>query len=213
MPIAANLFDVCSETFELATPFVISRGAKSLAETITVTLQCIVDGRTIIGRGEAVPYSRYCETVEGTLSAIKAIGPKLSNRTALQDLLPPGAARNALDCAFWDLEAKVRGIPAYQLAGLDDLTSTETFYTLSLASPEDMAQQALSVPQLKCLKLKLGGGLLDVERITRVRQVRPDARLVGDANEAWLPDILAELMEAASQNAIEVIEQPLPAGE
>jgi L-alanine-DL-glutamate epimerase-like enolase superfamily enzyme len=128
----------------------------------------------------------------------------------LQGSLPAGAARNALDCALWDLEAKSRGIAAHLLAGLPEPRAAETCFTLSLGTPEAMAAKAHSVPQLKLLKLKLGGDG-DAERMHAVRAARPDARLVADANEAWTPDMLAPLLAVAAQERFEVIEQPLPA--
>jgi L-Ala-D/L-Glu epimerase len=128
----------------------------------------------------------------------------------LLQAMPAGAARNAIDCALWDLEAKRSGQSASRLAGLDALAAVETCYTLSLASPAAMAAKALSVPNLKLLKLKLGGDG-DAERMRAVRQARPDARLVADANEAWTVEMLEPYLSAAAASRFELIEQPLPA--
>ncbi|MEO1207147.1 MAG: dipeptide epimerase [Pseudomonadota bacterium] len=202
-----QLLDVRTDSFALARAFVISRGAKSTAKTLTVTLGC--DGFT--GRGEAVPYARYGETLDGAVRSVREIAPQLTDRQGLQCLLPAGAVRNALDCAFWDLEAKRAGQRAHQLAGLTHLDAVETFYTLSLDAPDAMARHALSVPRLSCLKLKLGGGALDADRMSQVRAARPDARLVADANEAWSEASLNDLLAAAATSRFELIEQPLPA--
>jgi L-alanine-DL-glutamate epimerase-like enolase superfamily enzyme len=199
------------ETWPLREAFVIARGVKSEARVVVVGLS---DGARE-GRGECVPYARYDETVEGVLAEIEACRPALStgalDRTALQSRLKPGAARNALDCALWDLEAKRAGKRAAQLAGLSSLGGVVTCYTLSLAAPAEMARKARAVPDLPLLKLKLGGGPLDAERMRAVRAARPDARLVADANESWSPDDLAGLLAVAYEARLEAVEQPLPA--
>lgn len=194
------------EVWPLADAFVISRGAKTEARVVVATVS---DG-VATGRGECVPYSRYGESVEGTAEAINAAHVTAS-RFALHAVLPHGAARNAIDCALWDLEAKRTGRSAADIAGLAALGPVLTCYTLSLGAPESMAAKAASVPHLKLLKLKLGGDG-DIERMAAVRQARPDARLVADANEAWLPDMLQPFLAAASASGFELIEQPLPAG-
>ncbi|MFA5949652.1 MAG: N-acetyl-D-Glu racemase DgcA [Hyphomicrobium sp.] len=196
------------EAWPLKVPFVIARGAKTEAKVVAVSVS---DGM-FLGRGECVPYARYGETVESVVCAIEeAIGKScIAGRDALQDVLAPGAARNALDCALWDLEAKRNRTSAAALAGIDALRPLETCYTLSLASPGEMAAAAAAVPQMKLLKLKLGGEG-DQDRMQAVRRARPDARLVGDANEAWTPSMLLPLLTAASEAGIELIEQPLHA--
>ncbi len=195
-----------AESWPLAEAFVIARGAKTEAWVVIVTLE--QDGFT--GRGECVPYARYGETVESVFEAIRTWSPSL-NRHALLGAMPAGAARNAIDCALWDLEAKRSGRTACELAGTSTLNSVETCYTLSLATPAAMAAKALSVPNLTLLKLKLGGEG-DCERMRAVRQSRPDARLVADANEAWTRDMLEPYLAAAAASGFELIEQPLPAG-
>ena len=194
-----------AETWPLAQAFVISRGSKTEARVVVVEVS---DG-VFVGRGESVPYTRYGETVAGVVAQVEAAGA-ISDRGVLQTALPPGAARNALDCALWDLEAKRRAMPAYRVAGLADLKPLVTAFTLSLATPADMAAAALRVPRLKLLKLKLGG-VGDPDRMMAVRQARPDARLVADANEAWTVEMLTPFLAAAARAKVDLIEQPLPA--
>jgi L-alanine-DL-glutamate epimerase-like enolase superfamily enzyme len=200
------LIEVAGESWPLVSPFVIARGAKLEANVIVAIVS---DGR-MTGRGEAVPYARYGETVEASLAALRAL-PGPIDRSRLPDLLAPGAARNALDCALWDLEAKQAGKRAWALAGLPAPRPALTCYTLSLATPEAMAAAARAVPHLKLLKLKLGGAG-DPQRMAAVRAERPDARLVADANEAWTAEMLAPFLDAAARSGLEQIEQPLPEG-
>ena len=166
-------------------------------------------------RGECVPYTRYGESVEGVVQAIEACGPAIAqglDRAGLQDLLPAGAARNALDCALWDLEAKRSGRSAAELAGLAPLHAVETAFTISLGPPEEMAARARDAASYPLLKLKLGGDG-DEERLAAVRQAVPNARLIADANEAWRASNLERLLAAAKAAGVELIEQPLPAGD
>lgn len=208
-PAPITLVDLQTDRFALAQPFVISRGSKAEAVTISVTLGC--DG--YLGRGEAVPYARYGEDTTSVAAGIQSVASHLVDRDRLQDLLPPGAARNALDCALWDLEAKRTGKTAAALAGIAEMKPVLTAYTLSLAAPDEMAREAISRPDIAILKLKLGGEFRDAERMQAVRDARPDARLLADANEAWSPADLGELMAAADAAGLELIEQPLPAGD
>jgi L-Ala-D/L-Glu epimerase / N-acetyl-D-glutamate racemase len=203
----AKLLTATHEAWPLAQPFVIARGTKAQADVIVVT---VCDG-THEGRGEAVPYTRYGETVEAALAALHALTTPLTRQT-LAAALPPGAARNALDCALWDLEAKRSGKRAWELAGIVAAPAVETAYTISLGAPKQMAAAAAAVPNLKLLKLKLGGDG-DADRMAAVRAARPEARLVADANEAWRPDVLAPLLAAAAASGMELVEQPLPAGD
>jgi len=202
----AHIIEAAGQSWPLARPFVISRGAKTQARVIVVR---VADAEHA-GAGEAVPYSRYGETVEGALAALRAIeGPV--DRARVAALLPPGAARNALDCALWDLAAKRAGRRAWQLMGLAEPHPVLTAYTISLGSPDEMAAAARDAHALAFLKLKLGGDG-DAERIAAVRSARPDARLIADANEAWTPDTLAPLLEAAARARVELVEQPLADG-
>ena len=199
----ALLIEAARESWPLARPFVIARGAKVEANVIVVTVS---DG-CAIGRGEAVPYARYGETVEASLTDLRAL-PGPLDRSRLSGLLPVGAARNALDCALWDLEAKRAKKRAWELAGLAAPRPVLTAYTLSLDTPSAMAAAALAAPQLKLLKLKLGG-VGDPERMTAVRAARPDARLIADANEAWTAEMLSPFLEAAARAGLKLIEQPV----
>lgn len=197
--------DAVHESWPLREVFNISRGAKTTAEVITVT----VHHGTHTGRGEAVPYARYGESVEAALAALHAL-PAITSRRHVQELLPPGAARNALDCALWDLEAKRQGRSAACLAGIQSVKPLLTCYTLSLDTPQAMAAKAASAGDLPLLKLKLGGAG-DGDRMLAVRAARPDARLVADANEAWTASLAPGLFDAAAQARVELIEQPFPA--
>jgi L-alanine-DL-glutamate epimerase-like enolase superfamily enzyme len=199
--------EVAIETWPIAGEFVISRGAKR--EAVVVVAEA-GDG-ACAGRGECCPYARYGETVEGVAAAIAGLGHVSADRSELMQRLPAGAARNAVDCALWDWEAKRSGDRAAVVAGLPALRPVTTAYSLSLASAEAMAAKAASVPSLPLLKLKLGGDG-DAERLRAVRRARPDARLIADANEAWTPALLPGLMAVAAEVGLEVVEQPLPAG-
>ena len=197
------------ERWPLERAFTISRGAKTEAVVVIAELE---DGHR--GRGEAVPYARYGETPEGVAAAIEALRPALRNgldRAALQDALPAGAARNALDCALWDLEAKRASRPVYQLAALPPPKPLVTAYTISLADPETMAQAAACASARPLLKVKLGGAD-DVERIAAVRRAAPNAELIVDANEGWSESNLERNLAACAEAGVMLVEQPLPQG-
>lgn len=194
-----------AQTWPIAGSFVISRGAKTEAHVVVAT---VTDG-VATGRGEAVPYARYGETITGALAAIGAL-PGIATRRDLAEALPAGAARNAVDCALWDFEAKRAGLPVHRLAGRAAPAAVTTCYTLSLDTPEAMADKARSVPHLPLLKLKLGGPE-DEARMKAVRRARPDARLVADANEGWNEGTVGQLLSVAADQRFELIEQPLPA--
>lgn len=192
--------------------FTISRGSKRFAEVVEAVLEATLpDGRTVRGWGECVPYARYGESPDQVLAQIVSLGA-CRNRQELQSLMPAGAARNALDCAFWDLESKAAGLPAWRLANLPKPTPVATAFTISLAAPEAMAEAA-KVADKPLLKLKLGAGLEDVERVAAVRQAAPDATLVVDANEGWTMAQLTEIAPKLAEFHVELIEQPLPAGQ
>ena len=198
------------ERWPLERAFTISRGAKTEAVVVVAELD---DGDR--GRGEAVPYARYGETPEGVVAAIEALRPALwdgLDRAALQAMLPPGAARNALDCALWDLEAKRTGRRAYQLAALPPPKPLVTAYTISLADPEAMARAATAASSRPLLKVKLGGAGNDVERIAAVRRAAPKAELIVDANEGWSEDNLESNLAACAGAGVTLVEQPLPQG-
>jgi L-alanine-DL-glutamate epimerase-like enolase superfamily enzyme len=207
----AKELSVSVERWPIRGGFTISRGSKQEA---VVVMAAVRDGG-FEGRAECVPYARYGESVEGVVQAIEACAPALAqglDRTRLQALLPPGAARNALDCALWDLEAKMLGTSAAELAGLAPLHAVETAFTISLAAPEEMAARARDAAHYPLLKLKLGGDG-DEERLAAVRQAVPKARLIADANEAWRASDLGRLLASAKAAGVELIEQPLPAGD
>ncbi|WP_294532408.1 N-acetyl-D-Glu racemase DgcA [uncultured Rhodoblastus sp.] len=202
--------DVQIERFALENPFVIARGAKTEAVVVVVSLR---EYRSL-GRGECTPYARYGESVESVMSAIESVRASLeagADRVALQKLLPAGAARNALDCALWDLEAKISGVPAWQLAGLHRLAPCVTAYTLSVGTPEAMARAAARAADRPVLKIKLAG-VGDAERLAAVRQAAPDSELLVDANEAWRPEDLEAHFNACARAGVALVEQPLPAG-
>src|SRR5882757_5469697 len=201
------------ERWPIAGAFTISRGAKTEAVVVVAELS---DG-THRGRGECVPYARYGETVEQVAAAIEAVAADIArglDRERLQTAMPPSAARNALDCAFWDLAAKRAGRPVHELVdklfGLGAPKPLTTAYTISLATPDAMAQAAAKAADRALLKVKLGGGD-DVARISAVRRAAPTPELIVDANEGWTPDDLAMNLAACAQAGVTLIEQPLPA--
>jgi L-alanine-DL-glutamate epimerase-like enolase superfamily enzyme len=180
---------------------------------VTVAAEVSRGGHT--GRGECVPYSRYGETPEATLAALEAMREPLSrglDRQALQAAMPPGAARNALDCALLDLEAKTRGKRAWDLLGRPAPKPCITAYTISLGTPEVMAAATAKAAHRPLLKIKLGGDG-DGARIAAVRKAAPDSELIVDANEAWTPDNLAQNLKDCAEAGVTLVEQPLPAGQ
>lgn len=198
------------ETFALRQRFTISRGSKT--ETIVVTAE-LRDGE-FVGRGECGPNIRYSETPESVAAAIGAMADEIASgldRDGLQKAMPPGAARNAIDCALWDLEAKRTGQPVWQLAGLAKPTPVVTAYTLSVDTPAAMTDAARANAGRPLLKLKLTGAG-DLDRVRAVRAGAPDARLIVDANEAWSADDFISLASELGQIGVELIEQPLPEG-
>lgn len=200
---------VSAESWPIAGSFTISRGSKTKAEVVLVE---VIDGAHV-GRGESVPYARYEETIAGAIAAIEQLRSAIEqglDRPALQKAMPAGAARNAVDCALWDLEAKSTGCPAWQLAGLQPPRAVTTAYTLSLGTVESMAAAARANAERPLLKLKLSGPG-DLGRVRAVHENAPRARLIVDANEAWTPEIFAELAPQLAQLGVELIEQPLPA--
>ena len=199
------------ERWPIAGAFTISRGAKT--EAVTVVAEVSQGGHT--GRGECVPYPRYGETPEATLAAIQAMREPLSrglDRQGLQAAMPAGAARNALDCALVDLEAKTFGLRAWTLLGRPAPSSCTTAYTISLGTPEAMAAATAKASHRPLLKIKLGGDG-DAERIAAVRKAAPESELIVDANEAWSPANLAQNLAACAAFGVTLVEQPLPAGQ
>ncbi|MBC7153507.1 MAG: dipeptide epimerase [Rhodobacteraceae bacterium] len=195
------------ESFALAESFTISRGSRDTAQVITVTLSDA--GHS--GRGEAVPYARYGETPASVLAQIAAL-PAAFDRRALQSLLPPGAARNAVDCALWDWQAKQAGRRVWDLAGLPAPKPRITAFTLSLDTPENMRAAAARHAHRPLLKIKLGTPE-DMPRIEAVRAGAPKSRLIVDANEGWCADVYADLAPHLVRLGVALVEQPLPAGD
>lgn len=198
---------VTPDVFKLAQVFTISRGSRTEAKVLTVR----IEDAGHVGWGECVPYARYDETLESVTAQIEAL-PATFTRAELQSLLPAGAARNAVDCALWDLEAKKAGKPVWELAGLDQPGPEITAYTLSLASPEEMQKQAAENAHRPLLKIKLGTPE-DMPRLEAVRAGAPEARIIIDANEGWSAEVYAELAPHLVRLGVELVEQPLPAGE
>jgi L-alanine-DL-glutamate epimerase-like enolase superfamily enzyme len=197
------------ERWPIAGSFTISRGAKT--EAVTVVAEVSRGGLT--GRGECVPYPRYGETPEATLAALQAMQEPLVrglDRRALQAAMPPGAARNALDCALLDLEAKTSGQRVWNLLGRPEPKACITAYTISLGSPEVMAAAAAKAAHRPLLKIKLGGDG-DGARIAAVRKAAPKSELIVDANEAWTADSLEQNLADCTAAGVTLVEQPLPA--
>jgi L-alanine-DL-glutamate epimerase-like enolase superfamily enzyme len=211
--------DARIETWPIAGAFTISRGSKR--EAVVVVAKITLGGTT--GRAECVPYPRYGEAPGTSLATILGAGRLFLEHASrngvldtddLQRAMPASAARNAIDCAIWDLVSKSAGRRAWDIAGLPPPTPCPTCFTLSLADPAEMAERAAEASHLPLLKLKLGESAhpqRDAERMRAVRAARPDARLVADANEGWTEDSLAWLLAAAADCGVETVEQPLPA--
>lgn len=204
------------ERWPIAGGFTISRGAKTEAVVIVAEVSRQgINGGAIVGRGECVPYARYGETPEATLEAILALRDAFRDgldRQALQSRMPSGAARNALDCALWDFEAKVAKKRIWDLLGRPEPRPLTTAYTISLGTPESMAEATARAAHRPLLKIKLGGDG-DEARIAAVRRAAPDAELIIDANEAWTGGNLERHLAACAEAGVTMIEQPLPAGQ
>lgn len=201
------------ERWPLAAAFTISRGTKTEAVVVVAELN---DG-SHRGHGECVPYPRYGESPDRIVAAIEAMRQALRrglDRAALQAEMPPGAPRNALDCAYWDIDAKRSGRRAYELAGLAAPQPRITAFTISLAAPKAMAEAAERSAFRPLLKVKLGGADDDdARRIAAVRRAAPRAELIVDANEGWTADTLASNLAACADCGVTLIEQPLPEGQ
>ena len=196
------------EIWPLHHPFRISRGSRTEAQVVVVTIR---DGEHV-GRGECVPIKRYKQSVASVLAEIESIqNAGHLDRDKLQQLLPPGAARNALDCAFWDLEAKRSGKRVWELANIPIIEQVATSFTISLDTPERMADAASAAAELTVLKLKLGGDEPDLARVEAIRTAAPQARLLVDANESWSLRHYHSIVAALSELGVELIEQPFPA--
>jgi len=199
--------EITRDVFKLAQVFTISRGSRSEAQVLTVTLT----DRGHTGRGECVPYARYGETLDSVSDQISGL-PDTFDRAGLYDLLPAGAARNAVDCALWDLAAKQAGQRVWDMAGLAPPRPEITAYTLSLETPEVMQAQAAKNAHRPLLKIKLGTPD-DMPRLEAVRKGAPAARIIVDANEGWSAEVYTDLAPHLVRLGVDLVEQPLPAGE
>ena len=200
------------ERWPIAGSFTIARGSRTEAVVVVVTLA----ENGVRGHGECVPYARYGETVEGVVAAIEAARATIEggcDRVELARAMAPGAARNAVDCALWDLEAKKTGVAAHVLAGIARIAPATTCYTISLGLPEVMAEKAAEAADRPILKIKLGSGQDDRRRLAAVRAAAPDSTLLVDANEGWTDANLARHLEACAEAGVVMVEQPLPAGQ
>lgn len=200
------MITVTAETFRLAQAFTISRGSRTEAKVLTVRITR--DG--ITGQGECVPYARYGESLESVTAQIEAL-PEGISRHALQEALAAGAARNVVDCALWDWEAKRAGKRVWDLAGLPAPQPMVTAYTLSLDDPDRMRAEAAKNAHRPLLKIKLGTPD-DMHRLAAVRAGAPDAKIIVDANEGWTTEIYADLAPHLQRIGVALVEQPLPAG-
>lgn len=201
---------VTRETFPLAREFRIARGGKTAADVITVTLE--ENGAT--GRGECVPYARYGETLTGVEDLIvtrRSILEEGLSRQDLQRVMPQGAARNAVDCALWDLEAKLTGVPAWKRAELPEPKGAITAFTISLDTPDAMGRAAAAARGYAVLKLKLGNAAQDLDRVAAVAAASPGAKLIADVNEGWTFDDLQRLAPDLLKLGVTLLEQPIPA--
>ncbi|MDP9809019.1 L-alanine-DL-glutamate epimerase-like enolase superfamily enzyme [Rhizobium tibeticum] len=202
--------EIQTESFPISGAFTISRGAKTSADVIL----CTIRERGMVGRGECVPYRRYGETMESVAAQIDAAGPLIEGgltRQELQRAMPPGAARNAVDCALWDLEAKSSGNAVINSLGLAGPQPLTTAFTISLGEPDVMAAQARANAGRALLKVKVGTGD-DERRIRAVRDAAPDAAIILDANEGWPEETLEHHLRIAAEAGVALVEQPLPAG-
>jgi L-alanine-DL-glutamate epimerase-like enolase superfamily enzyme len=201
------MITVTADTFRLAQTFTISRGSRTEAKVLSVT----VTREGVTGRGECVPYARYGETLESVTGQIEGL-PEGIGRADLQGALPAGAARNAVDCALWDWEAKRAGVRVWELAGLPAPRPVTSAYTLSLDTPDNMRAAAANHAARPLLKIKLGTPD-DMARLEAVRAGAPASRIIVDANEGWTAEVYADLAPHLLRLGVEMVEQPLPAEE
>ena len=202
---------VHTESWPIRGVFRISRGARTKAEVVVVEVS---DGGHT-GRGECVPYQRYGETVAGVVTQVQGVADPVAaglTREELLEALLPGAARNAVDCALWDVEAKQTGRRVWQLAGVPEPVPLTTAYTISLDAPHKMAEAARVQAHRPLLKIKLTGAD-DLARLAAVRDAAPDPRIIADANEAWTPEVFREVAPQLAALGVEMVEQPFPASE
>jgi L-alanine-DL-glutamate epimerase-like enolase superfamily enzyme len=196
------------EVWPLKAPFRISRGSRTEAQVVVVTVS---DGEHT-GRGECVPIKHYGQSVQSVIAQIDSIRRENNlDRQRLQKLLPASAARNALDCALWDFEAKISGKRVWELANIPVIREVETSFTISLDTPKKMGATAKASSTSPILKLKLGGDSSDLARVNAVREAAPSSRLFIDANESWSAEHYKEIIPALKELGVALIEQPFPA--
>ncbi len=195
-----------AERWPIAGRFVIARGARTVAEPVVVT----IENNGITGRGECLPYPRYGESPQSVVAQIAAVALPRPDRDLLARLMPAGAARNALDCALWDLEARTTGVPVAERCGVAPLQPRTTAYTINLGTPDSMAGDARRASGRPLLKIKLGGSD-DARCLAAVRAAVPDACLIVDANEGWQPADLVPMLRACADCGVALVEQPLAA--
>ena len=200
-------FTVSQDVFKLAEVFTISRGSRTEAKVLTVKVER--DGVT--GWGECVPYARYGETLESVSEQVAGL-PEGVSRAALYDLLDAGAARNAVDCALWDLEAKTAGKRVWDLASVVAPKPCITAFTLSLDTPENMRMAAAKHAHRPLLKIKLGTPD-DMARLEAVRAGAPKSTIIVDANEGWSAEVYTDLAPHLIRLGVSMVEQPMPAGQ
>jgi len=196
------------EIWPLKGPFRISRGSRTEAQVVFVTVS---DGEHT-GRSECVPIKRYGQTVQSVIAQIDSIRRENNlDRQRLQKLLPASAARNALDCALWDLESKISSKRVWELANIPVISEVVTSFTISLDTPKKMGAAAKASSTSPILKLKLGGDSSDLASVKAAREAAPSSRLIIDANESWSAEHYEEIVPALKKLGIELIEQPFPA--
>ncbi|MBB5701881.1 L-alanine-DL-glutamate epimerase-like enolase superfamily enzyme [Ochrobactrum daejeonense] len=202
-----NTLNIIVERYPIAGKFTISRGSKTEAAVVV----CVIGNGSLEGRGECVPYARYGESIESVVAQIEAARAAIEHgagRQDIQKLMPAGAARNAVDCAFWDLEAKQSGGSVAHMLGTP-ARPLETAITVSLGTPSEMAESTAKVAHYPLIKAKMGGDD-DIEKIRAVAKAAPNSRIIIDANEGWTADNIAENIRAAADAGVVLIEQPLP---
>ena len=206
-----TILSVKADSFKIDGVFRISRGSRTVSKVVTVTL---MDGE-FTGVGECVPYPRYGESVESVIAEIESIAPKVADgldRIGLQDAMPAGAARNAIDCAFWDLEAKKSGKRVWELLDLPAPDELTTAFTISFDEPDTMRAKAAENAHRPLLKVKLASAD-DLPRVQAVRQGAPNARIVVDANEGWTADSYDQIIAGLVACGVVGVEQPMPAAD
>lgn len=198
------------DSFPLARPFRISRGVRTQAEVVTVALE----QGGVVGRGEGVPYARYGESIESTLAAIDAVRGAIeggADRAQLLDLLPPGAARNAVDCALWDLEARLGGRSVAAKIGVPEPGRLVSALTIGIDTPMAMAVAASKIADAPLIKVKVDATIPDAQ-IRAVRNAAPDAKLIVDPNESWDQQLVRAMQAVLLVLKVDLLEQPVPAG-